>query len=259
MDTPDNNEASEDTELSCNALKVKPLPTKKSDLPQSEYMKSDVINRFPSLLLIVGRSASGKSTVANYICTTPEFYGGFFQDIYLFSPTAEHDDLTKHLKIPKKNMITTPTPERLDEIIGSQDRKIKDKGIAWVGEHSRVLVILDDIVSHRKFLESPPMLKLACMGRHSLISSIINVQSYTRCPRPIRLQSNGLILFPSSQSEVNLLVDDYCPPNRSKKQFRALVEHATNVRFSFLYINMFCPPAAEQRYRKNFETYLSID
>ena len=44
-------------------LIVKPLPTKKSSLPQSEYMKNGIINKFPSMLLNVGRSGSGKSTV----------------------------------------------------------------------------------------------------------------------------------------------------------------------------------------------------
>ena len=39
-------------------LIVKPLSTKKTELPQSKYMKQGVINKFPSMLLNVGRSGS---------------------------------------------------------------------------------------------------------------------------------------------------------------------------------------------------------
>jgi hypothetical protein len=58
-------------------LIVKPLPTKKSNLPQSEYMKNGIINKFPSMLLNVGRSGSGKSTVVNYMMTQPKFLLNF--------------------------------------------------------------------------------------------------------------------------------------------------------------------------------------
>ena len=91
---------------------VKKLPTKKSQLPQTEFMAQNIINRYPSMLLIVGKSGSGKSTVCNYICTAPQFYGGnFFHKVYLFSPTANNDDLVEHLKLTKDHIITNPTDD----------------------------------------------------------------------------------------------------------------------------------------------------
>ena len=256
MDTPDTKK-NEDEPDDSDPLTVKPIHTDKSDLPQTEYMKAGIINKFPSMLLVVGRSGSGKSTVCNYIVTTPQFYGDFFDQTWLFSPTAEHDDLSKHLKLEKKYMVTKPSEEKLEEILTKQDALIKSKGIKWCGQHSKVLIIFDDIVSHKKFLDSPAFLRLATMGRHSLISSIINVQSYTKCPRGVRLQANGVILFPSNQNEVGLLVDDHCPPNKSKKQFRQLVDHATHEKHSFLYIH--CPSEPEQRFRRKFGSYLTMD
>ena len=101
------------------------------------------------------------------------------------------------------------------------------------------------------------MLKLATMGRHSLISSIINTQSYTKVPRAVRLQANSIILFPSNQNEVQLLVDDWTPPHSSKKQFKQLVEHATDGKHSFLYIMAGEP--VETRFRKCFGSYLRIE
>lgn len=238
------------------SFNVKPLKTEKSELPQSHYMKNKICAKFPSMQLIIGRSGSGKSTVCNHMVSDPNFYGKFFQYVILFSPTGEHDDLVKHLKLPKKNIITEPTPEKLDEIISKQDSLIKTKGIKWVGENSRVLLIFDDIVSHKQFLNSPAMLKLATMGRHSLISSIINTQSYTKVPRAIRLQANAIILFPSNQNETELIVNDWTPPHSSKKQFRQLVEHATSGKHDFLHIMANEP--AETRFRKCFGSYLRI-
>lgn len=235
---------------------VKPLKTEKTDLPQSKFMKHNIIARFPSLHLVVGKSGSGKSTVVNHMVTNKDFMGGFFHYVIMFSPTADKDDLVKHLKLPKGNLITDPSSDKLKQIIEKQDEKIKKKGIKWVGENSRVLLIFDDIVSHKKFLESPEMLKLATMGRHSLISSIINTQSYTKVPRAVRLQANGIIVFPSSQNEVNLIVDDNTPPHNTKQQFRELVEIATSGKHSFLYILPMQP--VEKRFRKNFGSYLRI-
>lgn len=239
-----------------SSLEIKPLKTEKSELPQSPYMKKKIIAKFPSMTLIVGRSGSGKSTVCAHMCVDKNFYGGFFHYVILFSPTGLQDDLVKHLKLPKKNIITEPTEEKLNEIIDKQDELIRDRGIKWVGEHSRVLLIFDDIVSHKKFLSSPPMLKIATMGRHSLISSIINTQSYTKVPRAIRLQAKSTILFPSNQNETELIVQDWTPPHRGKKEFRQLIERATEGEHSFLHI--LAPEPAETRFRKCFGTYLKF-
>ena len=200
-----------------NHLVVKPLSTKKSSLPQSDYMNKGIINKFPSMLLNVGRSGSGKSTVINYMMTTDKFLLNFFDKVYLFSPTAKLDDLAKHLKLKDEFLITNPTEERLEKILSKQESMIKSQGIEKVGKSSKVLIIFDDIVSNQNFLKSSSMIKLATMGRHFLISSIINTQSYTKIPRAIRLQANALILFPSSQNEVKLLAEDITPPHTSKK------------------------------------------
>ena len=206
---------------------IRPFKSNKEGLPQTEFMKSGVINKFPGLLLNVGSSGSGKSTVVGRILENPRFLGDFFDKIFIFSPTAELDDLTAMLKIPKSRQFTEPKEEDLNKIIEDQKNLIKRFGVAKVGKKSKVLILFEDIVSHKRFLESKAMLKLATMGRHFLISSIINTQSYTKVPRAIRIQANGLILFPSNQNEVELVADDLCPPRHTKKEFRHLIEHAT--------------------------------
>ena len=107
------------------SLIVKPLSTKKSSLPQSDYMNKGIINKFPSMLLNVGRSGSGKSTVINYMMTTDKFLLNFFDKVYLFSPTAKLDDLAKHLKLKDEFLITNQTEERLEKILSKQESMIK--------------------------------------------------------------------------------------------------------------------------------------
>lgn len=238
-------------------LIVKPGKTAKSDLPQSPYMKNEIINKFPSMLLNVGRSGSGKSTVIEYMLDQPNFLKGFYDKIFMFSPTAEIDDLTKLLKIPKKRMFTDPKESDLMEILDDQDKLIKRHGIEAVGKQSKVLILFDDIVANKKFLESMAFLRLATMGRHSLVSSIINTQSYTKIPRALRLQANALILFPSNLNEVKVVSEDITPPHHSRRDFLKLIEAATNDKHDFLFVNNFSPVAT--RFRRGFSAYLSLD
>lgn len=235
-------------------LIVKPIDTKKSDLPQSPYMKNGIINKYPSMLLNVGRSGSGKTTVLMYMLNQPNFLKGFYDKIYYFSPTAELDDLVNAVKIPKKNLIKKNFEEELNKIISKQEGLVKKHGIEYVGKKSKVLIIFDDIISNQKFLKSPEMLKLASMGRHFLISSIINTQSFTKVPRALRLQANSVILFPSSENEMITFSESYTPPHTSKKKFMKLIEYATNDKHSFLFVNLFEPP--DKRFRKGFTEYL---
>lgn len=236
-------------------LIVKAPKTNKKNLPQSPYMKRGIINKFPSMLLVVGRSGSGKSSVISYMANNTNFIKGFYNHVYLFSPTAEIDDISKSLKIPKKNLIKNNFEEALLKILNTQERNIKNMGISRTGISNKVLVVLDDIISDPKFLKSDPMVKLATMGRHFLISSVINTQSYTKVPRVIRLQANGVIVFPSSNNELKLLADDTAPPNCTKKDFLKLIDYATSGKHDFLYINNFDP--VETRFRKGFSQYLN--
>ncbi len=245
------------TEAVHKDLKVVPGKTAKSNLPQTAFMANGIINKYPSMLLNVGRSGSGKSTVIEFMLSHPKYLKGFFHKIFMFSPTAEVDDLVKLLKIPDKRIFTKPDPSDLDKIISDQQELIKRHGIDRVGKGSRVLILFDDIIANKKFLDSEAMLKLATFGRHSLVSSIINTQSYTKVPRALRLQANALILFPSNLNEVRIVAEDITPPHHSRKDFMKLIEVATKSKHDFLFANFFDP--VETRFRRGFETYLTID
>jgi Poxvirus A32 protein len=238
-----------------NPLKITPLKTKKSDLPQSPFMEADIINRFPSLTLCIGKSGSGKSNVMANMLTKKEFMKDFFDDIYLFSPTAKSDDIVEHLKL-KDNHIIENLDEtaitKLNKIVDDNIEKIKKQGIANVALKSKILIICDDCISEKVFIKSNILSKLATAGRHALISTVICSQSYTKIPRVIRLQAQGMIIFPSSNDELDLLCEDLCPPGMGKKSFLELIKFATDERYSFLFVNHHAKNPKE-KFRKNFD------
>jgi len=67
------------------------------------------------------------------------------------------------------------------------------------------------------------------------------------------------MFFPGSGSEMKILTEEFSPPASfmNKKEFEALIAHATKQRYSFLHINMREP--VPTRYRHNLDTILKID
>ena len=85
----------------------------------------------------------------------------------------------------------------------------------------------------------------------------IRDRSWTKLPRVCRLQASDIFFFPSSQSEVEIVSTEFCPPHTTKKQFQELVEHATGEQYQFLYISANSPP--DKRFRKNLDKMLSVN
>ena len=245
-------------------LKIIKFDTAKSLIPSRPYQESYIIPKHPFRLILTGRSGSGKSNLLVNLMKKSIFYGrtdqsddktGYFDLVFLFSPTAGiGDDLVTHLDIPSQRIYTDPSTflVRLNHIFETQDGLIKSTGIA---KSPKILCIFDDIQSASKFMNSDSFTKLFIAGRHSNISIIVAIQSWTRLPRVLRLQASNIMLFPSSNSEVELLADEYTPPGYNKREFMSLVMHATREPYNFLHINNQAP---DNKYRKNLDTVLSL-
>ena len=244
-----------------SAIDIKVLKTKKSNLPQSAFMKADIINKFPSLTLCIGKSGSGKSNVIGNMLTKKEFMKGFFNEVYLFSPTAKSDDLVEHLKLKSDHIIDNLDEnaiDKLNEIVDNNTAMIEKDGIKHTAEKSKILIICDDCISEKVFIKSNILMRLATAGRHALISTIICSQSYTKVPRVIRLQCQGLIIFPSSNDEIELLCEDLCPPGITKRNFLEMIKFATDERYSFLYVNQHAKDPKE-KFRKKFSEIIDFN
>lgn len=245
-----------------NPLEIVPYPTNKHKIPQRPLMEADIIPKHPSSVIFNGKSNSGKSTLLVNLMSRPEFYGkqnqkdkksAYFDVVFLFSPTANGgDDLVRFLNVPKKRIIKDFDKNKLDKILDLQDSIVSDKGL---DKAPKMLIIFEDIQSDAKFMNTKSFLRCFIQGRHMNISTFLCGQSWTLTPRKCRLQANNIFFFPSSNSEIEILNSEFCPPHTSKTQFLDMIKHATEKPYNFLHINMRKPP--NERYRHNLDTILN--
>ena len=199
---------------------IKVMETEKSKIPQRAVMKDGTLPKFPFSFLISGASGSGKTNLLLNLLTRKEFYQNYFHYIMVFSPTASAgDDMHDVLGLPEENIKNDFTQEDLDHIIEVRKNLIKDKGIEYVAKNSRMLIILDDVIASTSFLMSSSALKMFALLRHYLCSVIVLTQSYNKIPRALRLNCNAIAVFPASQSEVEVLINEITPSGIKKKRF----------------------------------------
>jgi len=227
-------------------LSIKALKTVKSKIPQRLLMEKNIIPKHPSSVISNGCSGSGKSNLLASLLTRGEFFKGYFNQIYLFSPTGDTDDMFSHIKIPKKNVFTSMKPSDLLSIMDKQEKIIKKKG---VDKAPRILVIFEDVQGNNKFMKSKPFLRAFIANRHFGMSTWLCSQSFTKTPRACRLQANNIFFFKGSGSEKMMMMDEFCPAGINKKEFERLIDSATEEPYSFLHINM--RVAQKERYRCN--------
>jgi hypothetical protein len=237
-------------------LDIKPIETQKHKIKQNQLMKKNIIPRHPSSVIFNGTSGSGKSTLLCNFLTKPQFFAKYFKkkNIYLISPTGASDDLFENLNLDDENIIVDINRDaqaKLREIMDDQKEVIDSEGI---DKAEKVLIIFEDIQSNSRFMRSSEFLKCFLMQRHYGLSVWLCGQSFKLTPRSCRMQANNIFCFQPNGSEMEVIVESYCPPGASKKDFEALVSHATADDYSFLHINRRVP--FKDRYRKNLSTIL---
>lgn len=221
--------------------KIDVIETDKSKIPQRQCAKDGVMPKFPFSMLISGRSGSGKTNLLLNILTKEQLYGKYFHYIIVFSPTAgEEDDTYKALNLPKENFIREFNGDILQKIIDKRKAQIKKDGIEKVSRTnggSRMLIIMDDVIANKSFLESPEALKMFCLLRHYLVSCIVLLQSYVKLPKSLRKNCNAIMVFPAQQTEVERIKDEITPAGMNKKEFEKVIDYCCSDKYSFLYIN----------------------
>ena len=140
-----------------------------------------------------------------------------------------------------------------DEI---EKKVIKDKGIEWVGKNSRLLLIFDDMIAEKNFLNSQETLMMFTLLRHYLCGVVICSQSFKKIPRAIRINANWLCIFPSLESEIQIMLDEICPSGVTKKEFRKIIDYCTTGKYDFMSIQNHAEP--NQRIRKNLSEIIDI-
>ena len=232
--------------------KITPIDTDKNEIPQRKCAKDGVMPRYPFSMMLSGSSGSGKTVLAMNILTKKELYGKYFHYIIVFSPTAgDFDDTYKCLGLPEENFISKFDGDMLDKIIECRKKLISEHGIPWVAKNSRMLIIMDDCIADRQFLESPDALKMFALLRHYLVSVIVMIQSYRKLPKALRLNCNAVAVFPALRAEIDVIKEECCPANYTKKEFEGVLQYCMSDKHSFFYINRHAE--SDKRIRKNLD------
>jgi len=240
-------------------LIIKAIETSKNKVKVSEYQKEHVIPKHPFRAILSGCSGSGKSNLLINLLTNKKFYKDFFDIIFLISPTAgKLDDSYIALENSKTKsklaIISDLDPEKIEGIMDINKEIIEDKG---VHKAPRILLVYDDIISDTKFMNSRPFVHSFVASRHYNASVIVCTQRFNSVPRVCRLQANAIFFFKGTNSEQEVLAQEFCPPNfHWKKEFMRVIDHATNEKYSFLFING--QADREHRYRIGLHNIMEL-
>lgn len=247
-------------------LEIKKLETSKDLIEQPELAENE-LKLIPSRghsVIINGASGSGKSTLLANYAKNPNFFGpsperpkGWFDKIFLFSPTADGDDVQRSLGIPKSNVCTDmdEAPEWIEAIFKAQKTKLAGGGKAH--KAPQYWFIFDDVIGETKLMNDKQFLMCWYMIRHNNGTTTACTQHYKKLPKVCRQQASFIHFFAGNQAEVEQIVDDFAPPLYTKREFRDMVTAATIEPFSFLTVCM--KVSWPYRFRLNLGTILVLD
>ena len=224
-------------------------------------MKSEVLPPHPFRAIISGCSGSGKTNLLLDLLTCPNKYHGYFDLCFVISPTASKLDDSFSLLINKMKksktklfIINKPTEEQIEHIMTLNKEIIEEQGLV---KSPKILIIYDDIIAEKKLLNTRAFLQSFIASRHYNASVIIATQKFKSVPRTCRVQASAIFYFRGTHSEDEALCEDYCPPKYNKKEFMGILNHATRIPYSFLFINNHV--GFRTRYRECLHTILTLD
>ena len=242
-------------------LQIGVAKTNKSKIKTTGWMNEGIVPKHPFRLLISGASGSGKSNLLLDLLTCKKKFHSYFDIIFIISPTCGKLDDSYNLLVEKMKqgrtklfMINDLDPAQVKHIMTINKKIIEKKG---AHKSPKILIVYDDIISDVKFMNSKPFKQSFVASRHYNASVVICTQKYNAVPRVARLQASHVCYFRGNQSEDERIIDEFCPPKYTKREFEEVLNHATRKPYSFLYVNTFLP--FRVRYRECLHTILTLN
>lgn len=237
---------------------IKKRQTHKDEIENPPEVEEEIIPPLGSSLLLCGKSGSGKSTLLASFLNDEEkrFYTDRFDKMFLFSPTAEGDDIQKQYGIEERFVYTdlSDAPDLIRLIHDSQREKVKEMGAHRAPQYA---IIFDDVIGDSKFMNSKEFTQCFYQTRHVNCTTFICTQHFKRVPRVCRMQANFICFFRMGQSEVEMVAEEFSPPRMHKKEFMKVIDDATRKPFSFFTINM--KVDWETRFRYNLHPVIPLN
>lgn len=218
----------------------------------------DKIFSLPARVAIVGKSElSGKSNLVCNLLLRDRFYKGKFEpeNMFIICASSDIDEkyniLSKELDIPEMNIMRKYNEDQLNDLYDL----IMEEQLLRIEEKKRLkhyCFIFDDISfsGALKKYKNGIISKLACNGRHLMISTFITSQKYSDISTTFRENLTGLILYSCTNKQLDTIYEDHGLVE--KKQFIKKFRELTNEPYSFMVIN-YSNPTNERYMDKNFE------
>lgn len=222
--------------------KLKPL--------DNQLNRSEMDNPIPKTRAIVwimcASKGRGKTTTLINVLNTRQKENGlkkYFDNIYMFSPTARNDSKTKKL-VEELDRDGKFYEEFNDATCNEVIQKLKEFNEEYEadedndGKEPRSCIIFDDCMADlpKSFEKTGGLNRLIIQARHNKCWCIFLVQRYVGVNRVIRSQADLISFWKTDNNkELQALIDDV---NIDKDKLKAMYEFSTEKPNDFLHINL---------------------
>ncbi len=215
-----------------------------NDVTDNYFIKHKIFD-MPFRLLICGASQrSGKTTTLVNLLVREDMYGGLFEgdDIFVISKTVHQEKMklmTELLKIPDHNLYDDYSAEILTEIYNHIKELYHEEKAVGIPNHR--LIVLDDIsytgaLSSANSQKNSIINEVFCNSRHYCVSVIVLCQKLTQLSNTIRQNASAIILYDTSNKELETFCEDN-DHTSDKKAFKKAYRDATKDNHSFFTVN----------------------
>lgn len=230
--------------MSLSKQKVIADPIKANIKPQKVSLPTKIPGLVhPSRVVVLGPSGKGKTSTMIALLYFPQLLRGFFNDIFLFSPSAYTDPKWLLLGLPKDHVFDTVSQINVLKIMSKCVKERNNVVKKGKGELPRYLIIFDDCGAEREMrghLYANPVDFLTFNCRWLGISVWYGVQNLISLSVPVRTQADGIITrHPGTKLQIDTLFQNY--GTEDMKEFKKMLKTATIEKDSFMFINRRAP------------------
>ncbi len=227
-----------------------------------EEPPNECLLKTPYNLLIIAQKGSGKSTV---LINLVEFYSGYFDELFIISPTLMNDDnwkeafKSKRVPRPKPSNYFHKYDEKVLQQIWNDIQGMNDDEDMLYKDKLKTHFIFDDVVGEiPKGTRNSVILQMARTHRHLAVNSTIVSQEWITMDRTIRKNASGYIFFFSGNQKERDGIINEMGGFMGKYRFERMWNHCCSKPFGFLFIN--CDNTkidGEPAYYSNFKERLN--
>ena len=189
---------------------------------KDDVSKEDPIlkNTKGSIMLLIGKKRSGKSSLYLSLLSSPKLFGGYFGNVFLISPSKEEKTKTLREELDNEGKYYTELTEAnivsITNYIKAEKAKQKMMEVKLKKKLPTIYncLILDDVVSDlpRSFKKNV-ITNLFLNHRHLDLSIICISQAYKAIATTLRKQADILYIFPTNNlKELEAIQDDWAIP-----------------------------------------------